>query len=151
EPGTTRTGDHLDAGTTEPGTTRTGDHLDAGTTEPGTTRTGDHLDAGTMSKVGPREGSIPAQTDHGSRDTRDHGNPRPRDLHTVPRTGPTLSADRMAHARELARGILSTDSGRVSRRTLAMAGLTGNNAELGAISKALNEEIKAGTLTADVA
>ncbi|MFI7359465.1 DUF2637 domain-containing protein [Streptomyces avidinii] len=71
--------------------------------------------------------------------------PRGRESRTPP-VRPDIEETKLAEARDLARGIIRAGSGKVSRRSLKAAGLTGKTETLQEIADYLNEEIAAGLL-----
>ncbi|GGZ22112.1 hypothetical protein GCM10010300_77310 [Streptomyces olivaceoviridis] len=75
-------------------------------------------------------------------------NPRARE-HQAPPARPDIDDAKLAEARELARGIIRAGSGKVSRRSLKAAGLTGKTETLQEIADLLNEEIANGDLVLD--
>ncbi|MFI2292912.1 DUF2637 domain-containing protein [Streptomyces niveus] len=69
--------------------------------------------------------------------------------HQAPPARPDIDDAKLAEARDLARGIIRAGSGKVSRRSLKAAGLTGKTETLQEIADALNDEIDNGELTLD--
>ncbi|MEV2255898.1 DUF2637 domain-containing protein [Streptomyces sp. NPDC050147] len=74
--------------------------------------------------------------------------PRARE-HQAPAARPDIDDIKLAEARDLARGIIRAGSGKVSRRSLKAAGLTGKTETLQEIADVLNEEITNGLLDLD--
>lgn len=70
-------------------------------------------------------------------------NSRARQYNAAP-ARPDIDDAKLAEARDLARGIIRAGSGKVSRRSLKAAGLTGKTETLQEIADALNEEIANG-------
>ncbi|MEV8529201.1 DUF2637 domain-containing protein [Streptomyces sp. NPDC052000] len=69
--------------------------------------------------------------------------------HQAPPARPDIDDIKLAEARDLARGIIRAGSGKVSRRSLKAAGLTGKTETLQEIADLLNEEIATGLITLD--
>jgi hypothetical protein len=69
--------------------------------------------------------------------------------HQAPPARPDIDDVKLAEARDLARGIIRAGSGKVSRRSLKAAGLTGKTETLQEIADLLNEEIANGEFGLD--
>ncbi|WP_331725017.1 DUF2637 domain-containing protein [Streptomyces sp. NBC_00040] len=148
----TADGDHG----TQTGTTD-GDHG----TEPGTTD-GDHehtegTATASSSTLAPATGPGPQRTGAFSPDSEGRypemdlaqgTSPRARQFTAAP-TRPDIDDIKLAEARDLARGIIRAGSGKVSRRSLKAAGLTGKTETLQEIADLLNDEITNGELVLD--
>lgn len=120
-----------------------GDHTDKqGNTEPTTA-------PGTGPRPQHTETSGPLAQDHYPQTAPAQGaSPRSREHHAAA-ARPDIDDIKLAEARDLARGIIRAGSGKVSRRSLKAAGLTGKTETLQEIADVLNEEITNGLLDLD--
>ncbi|MGA5363948.1 DUF2637 domain-containing protein [Streptomyces purpurascens] len=132
---------------------------DGGHTASAGTTAGDHrhTEGTTPANTAPSNGPRPqhpgatgplAEGRHSEMDLAQGTNSRGRE-HQAPPARPDIDDVKLAEARDLARGIIRAGSGKVSRRSLKAAGLTGKTETLQEIADLLNEEIANGEFVLD--